>query len=111
MGIYIAESMPDRCRDCPCAAKEYGIWDCSLLKLMLTHDEVYVKRRPDCPLIDVPKHGDLIDRDVLREFQMEQKLSNGRHLRCVSMPIVEQLKAVIPADCGGEQWPVFIFKG
>ena len=102
MGIYIAESMPDRCCDCPCAAKEYGIWDCSLLKLMLAHDEVYIQRRDDCPLIAVPEHGDLIDRDVLHEFQMGRELPDGRYLRCVSMPIVEQLRAVIPADYGGK---------
>ena len=49
-----------RCYECPCLDREYG--DCNALK-----KDVHYIDEADCPLIELPDHGDLIDRDALRK--------------------------------------------
>ena len=48
--------MPESCWDCPCCNGENGY--CQLRK-----EYVYGDIPRSCPLIPVPEHGDLIDRD------------------------------------------------
>ena len=58
MGVYIDMKMPDKCGHCRFATA----FDCGVDgKFIKTHDA----RRKDCPLIEIPPHGDLIDRDAL----------------------------------------------
>lgn len=47
------------CWACPCLDGEYG--DCNVLEKDV-HDIEY----EECPLIELPDHGDLIDRDALK---------------------------------------------
>lgn len=47
-----------RCWECPCLDGEYG--DCNVLEKDV-HDIEY----EECPIIELPDHGDLIDRDKL----------------------------------------------
>lgn len=72
-GIYIpGMAMPTGCDNCYFLG-EMGI--CSAL--LATHRESGLvgdwrwnefERPPHCPLVPVPDHGDLIDRDVVREM-------------------------------------------
>lgn len=71
MEIYIKDmEMPKSCSDCPMLD-----WDLDYIKCKVTWRHFKVKEEPfgarrvdDCPLISVPEpHGDLIDRNVLRE--------------------------------------------
>lgn len=62
MSLYIPGiSMPTSCCDCPCANGDR--MRCQVAK----HDFWFFEdTRPDwCPLVPVPEHGDLIDRDAL----------------------------------------------
>ena len=54
-------TMPETCIDCPCNDGEYGT--CNILGQTVCCDG----RRSNCPLVAVPEHGDLIDRDELKE--------------------------------------------
>lgn len=88
-GIYIpGMEMPTNCweDDCPCLDKHYGIcqahWD---------KGYVYSDKPDWCPLIPVPEHGALIDRDDF--FATCPELVNGyKH-------ITDDL-VVIPAEEG-----------
>ena len=104
MAVYIPGiNKPEKCGECM-AFVCYKQWsgDSGDCFCGLTKEDVYrdSKPRDDCPLTPLPKHGDLIDRDVLHEFQQGRELPNGAYQRYVSMPIVEKMKPVIPADWG-----------
>ena len=69
--------MPKNCNECPMHFYEgQGICSCRVLSA-IEDDEVlkpWKKKRKDCPLIEIPPHGDLIDRDAF--------LAERRHLYC-----------------------------
>ena len=54
--------MPKSCGCCPmCYCDHYGYVMCALIS-----EEVNLKTRfPDCPLVEIPPHGRLIDADEL----------------------------------------------
>lgn len=59
MGIYIKHmEMPECCGYCPFVYKNYCMAKPSLRV-------EYADHNPRCPLISIPSHGDLIDRDAL----------------------------------------------
>ena len=67
MGVYNkGMEMPTSCYDCDFAYQdqdsEHNVyWTCAAVhKSACMHE-----RREDCPLVPVPPHGDLIDRDAL----------------------------------------------
>lgn len=74
MKAYLEIEMPTNCAHCMmwsiCPALPNGEWPD--YESILTNDVIgdggaaLGIRHPDCPLIHVPPHGDLIDRDVLR---------------------------------------------
>lgn len=53
-------AMPDCCWNCPCCDGEYG--ECNISGEKIKIADV---RLTDCPLIKLPNHGDLIDREEL----------------------------------------------
>ena len=65
-------------------------------------DYTHKKTKPDwCPLIEVPKHGRLIDADAL--IKKIDKLRDGRIMPSVGIIILEMIKnapTVIPAEEG-----------
>lgn len=68
MGIYLPNmEMPKDCTECwfrKTARHEY-LSDCQICPFT-GETTPYTKRKDNCPLVPVPPHGDLIDRDVLR---------------------------------------------
>ena len=69
MGVYIkGMEMPKNCNECPMHFYEgQGICSCRVLSA-IEDDEVlkpWKKKRKDCPLIEIPPHGRLIDADAL----------------------------------------------
>ena len=65
MGIYIkGMEMPDNCVECPLET-DYGTCGYYSLFVEAGHDSEVWKRRDDCPLVEVPPHGRLIDADAL----------------------------------------------
>ena len=65
MGVYIkGMRMPENCEKCPIREGTF----CDIINKDI--DRFYsgsIKRDPDCPLVDLGKHGDLIDRQKLIE--------------------------------------------
>ena len=60
--VLIRMEMPETCGQCPIFNYDYNI--CNFLS---THHHEYETSRIDgCPLHELPKHGDLIDRDALK---------------------------------------------
>lgn len=69
MSILIKMEMPKNCGECKLSAIiPIGDYDTySVCPYLHRHIDGYdITRRTDCPLIEVPKHGRLIDADALR---------------------------------------------
>lgn len=83
MGIYVkGMKMPRSCDECYIREKD----TCPILKANLTG----WGRRIDCPLVPVPDHGDLIDRNVL--------LSKVQKWYWEALETVKRMPTVIPAE-------------
>ena len=68
MGVYIKDmTMPKNCADCPCMGQEFFRCNINGARFFKVRDSM-AKRHPDCPLIEVSKHGRLIDADALCEL-------------------------------------------
>lgn len=82
MGVYIKGfPLPNNCGTCP-------------LRLAWCRERIYMVTRPErCPLIPVPPHGDLIDRDAL----CEGRVSNDNVVICAKCA-----PTIIPASEEGE---------
>ena len=73
MGVYIkGMEMPKCCAECKAEGHyedyygdEYGFF-CPFGYKAYTSETRELKRLDDCPLVPVPPHGDLIERDALR---------------------------------------------
>ena len=68
MGVYIkGMDMPNRCFGCPLYREGFGIPDRSSYCCVSAADArpFSTRRAEGCPLIHVPDHGDLIDRNML----------------------------------------------
>lgn len=55
------------------------------------------KRMDRCPLIELPDHGDLIERDELMKHAVYMPMGGG-NLPLVYMSYVKSAKAIIPAE-------------
>ena len=78
--------MPDCCWNCPCLDGEYG--ECNISGQKIKGDG---ERIADCPLIELPDHGDLIEKDSL------VKRCDAPHW-CVWLNEIEDAPVVIPAE-------------
>lgn len=94
MGVYIkGMEMPHDCEECKlCVIIPVGDYQIFRKCVALNKRAEYVIRRKDCPLIEVPQHGDLIDRDAL----CEGRVSNDNVSICAKAAPV-----IIPAEEGG----------
>ena len=70
---------------------------CALIVACNFDDTDGTQRRKDCPLIELPDHGDLIDRDELMKHGVYLPRDGG-NLPLVYMSYVKAEKAVIPAE-------------
>ena len=59
--------MPKSCLSCPLQG---GTADCRLTQK--TYNWGLTERPSDCPLVPVPPHGDLIDRDALEPYILNE---------------------------------------
>lgn len=91
-------AMPDCCWNCPCCDDEYGECNISGEKIKIADG-----RLTDCPLIELPDHGDLIDKDELMKHGVYIRRDGG-YMPVVYMSYVKGAKTVIPAE-GSEASP------
>lgn len=95
MGVYIkGMKMPEHgCNNCRFRAGNYcsfvhGPGDCTKYARLN-------QKRPDCPLVHVPPHGDLVDRtEAIRAFVQEY----GYATRVLSDGYFSKMPAIIPAE-------------
>ncbi len=88
--------MPQNCCECP-----INLYLCKHgYEYLIQHRELYDKRADDCPLVSVPPHGDLIDRDALsvvswKEDEVEDTFDSGV---LFALDRVDALPTIIPAE-------------
>ena len=105
MSVLINMKMPIDCVNCPAFKEVFdaecritgksvdGHWSCIL------QNDVYP--RPDwCPLIEVPPHGDLIDRDALWEHVEDLACNIWVTASGVPVEALEKAPTVIEASEG-----------
>lgn len=88
--------MPKNCESCPCkTADVFGGLGCQAtgyIPLRKANQD-----RPDnCPLVFVPPHGDLIDRDALMKGEGRYIISFGKE--GIDVAEINRAPTIIPAD-------------
>ena len=68
MSVLLNITMPKACEVCPCNDDN---WRCGATKEYFDYDDMCERRRADCPLIEVPPHGRLIDADAIQDYNVE----------------------------------------
>ena len=58
--------MPKSCRKCMISQPDGCGWICPIIESKPIVDGRVNSLHPRCPLVEIPPHGDLIDRDKLR---------------------------------------------
>lgn len=99
--------MPKDCPQCPLSHwnKIDQLTGCELVRRYVPESESSYWQsdtRPEwCPLVELPDHGELIDRDELMKHGVYMPMPGG-NLPLVYMSYVKGAKAVIPAE-GSEE--------
>ena len=103
MGLYIPNAkIPVSCNKCYEIGLAHRLRDtgghCPRMDLHYSPDEQDFKgdRRADCPLLEVPPHGRLIDADALKENWCVTELGN----KVVEVIEIDGAPTIIPADEG-----------
>ena len=65
--------MPKTCWDCACSNYYESIGEamCDITDGQLDYMLWKCERHPDCPLIELPPHGRLIDADAIQDYNVE----------------------------------------
>ena len=97
MGVYIkGMEMPTSCYDCAMHKPLYHTSYCAVANRNCTPLR---EKKAWCPLVPVPPHGDLIDRDALGSFPYNMDFCDGGE----ADEWVQAASVVIPAEPGGEE--------
>ena len=86
--------MPKSCGSC---VYNYNSCNCGITKSDIDRDYEYAERLSDCPLVEIPKHGDLIDRAALYKQMFSAGLS-GKEDRNIAIDTMLQAPTVIEAE-------------
>ena len=112
MSLYIpGVKMPERCWDCPLC---YDMMSCRITGLNWYRDTVDLsidpveERMPNCPLIEVPPHGRLVDEKQILKLIDEQRNWEYNKTHSPNMTwsrivdafewIMQMAATIIPAD-------------
>lgn len=99
MGVYIkGMEMPNCCMFCPFSNSS----GCGLMNppVLMTSKEMLADRPDWCPLVSVPPHGDLIERNALFKKCEFVCTDDDVDVRAVRYSIIENAPTVIPAEEG-----------
>ena len=108
MGVYIkGMEMPKGCFECPMRRKV----DPDTIKCLATGERfeetfagtIETRNRGNCPLVPIPPHGDLIDRDELMKHKGNCYDADGHLLYAVGTGSIMCAPTIIPAE-EGERW-------
>jgi len=91
------EKMPKNCEECP-----LNYYECALLDKFAEEIMMYYggnSRHPDCPLIEVPKHGRLIDADCCNGYFYEHMSDD---MMICAMNAINEMPTIIESESGNE---------
>ena len=95
MGVYIkGMEMPTSCWECRFNASTIDHHEACLLTKK-AYNWGLMKPPSDCPLVPVPPHGDLIDKDATMNEILEER---GEDTACWFAGIVNDMPAIVPSD-------------
>lgn len=100
-GIYNPNMrQPENCKECPFGRETLRSVVCygGKIPVSIEDPELYcMKNPPGCPLVSVPDHGGLIEKNAV--FQLIQSIpSVDKQLPVEFMKALYELPTVIPAD-------------
>lgn len=111
--ILIRMEMPRNCFECPlftnCDACEGHECGCGLLGGIGYEEDISEdRRRDDCPLVELPEHGDLIEtKDVLLALvehgQRDKRFKLGDTIRYSPSEVKEIIDASVPVVVPAER--------
>lgn len=87
--------MPINCEECPCFNEEDFL--CQVYYKILRVENIINRRADFCPLVELPPHGDLIDRNALMKKGMPLSFSVQKWVQEVDIVCAP---TVIPAEEG-----------
>lgn len=93
-GIYISGmEMPQNCFVCQFRIGRF----CPFIDGWKNNVEKYEadNRHPFCPLVPVPPHGDLVDKDATMNAILEER---GEDTACWFAGVVNDMPAIVPSD-------------
>lgn len=91
--------MPTRCAECRLSTV-HSFNDrplCDVLVEYMSYGEWETKRLDNCPLVEIPPHGRLIDADALRAFAYARQKETGIAC-CVDALDISLAPTIIPAE-------------
>lgn len=92
MSVYIkGMTMPKNCINCPLTV---GAYDCGVTGENVI--DFLDKKPPNCPLVELPPHGRLIDADALK--WIEGKDEQGRPVFLLLKCQCDEIPTIIEAD-------------
>ena len=102
--ILIRMEMPQSCSDCPMC---YDMIECTVSPLRFWYGrpeneqfDFCNERHPACPLVELPEHGDLIDRDAFRaenEYYLNREFINPKYEDTLD-DLLKDAPVVIPSN-------------
>ena len=104
--ILIRMEMPKRCEDCMCYRREISHAYCTISSVnVLGHGNA---RLDNCPIVELPPHGDLIDRDALINVMSLSKDYHAQNCREETLlerfiRHVKEAHVIVPAEKGETQ--------
>ena len=96
--------MPKTCNDCPLLDWDLSYIKCGVVNRKFEVDEEHFResRVYDCPLIEIPPHGDLVDINRLKVDVINQEYSDNASADLIKVfRLINTAPTIIPAD-GGE---------
>ena len=102
MSVLLNITMPKACEVCPCNDDN---WRCGATGEYFDYDDMCERRRADCPLIEVPPHGRLIDADFEEQHYTSMTTNptpdvteQDKHNSLVIVRALQMAKTIIEAE-------------
>ncbi len=90
--------MPKNCKECPLVTWEYENLLCGVDGKYLSYDwdnKLSERRHPDCPLVEIPPHGKLIDAD---DLQIERNYFDTYNDYITAFDLIDYAQIIIEAE-------------
>ena len=98
--LLIPMDMPKNCDECLFLYESRGYMECKLTEQVTDFRQATTERLQDCPLVEVPPHGRLIDADALQTESFNRLFIGFARNRDVAFVnfLLTDAPTVIPAE-------------